>query len=413
MHGTSWRDDYAAHMVPVFGEPLAQLVRGEGAWVWDDEGRRLLDFVGGIAVNALGYAHPVFVETVHRQAATLTQVSNYFASPPQLALAARLLRLTGADARDGRVFFTNSGTEAIEAAIKLARRTDRPRILALVDSFHGRTMGALSVTGKAALREPFEPLLPGVEFIDSTAAALEAALGDDVAALIVEPIKGEAGVLPLPEGYLEAARELTARHGALLILDEIQTGAGRTGQWFAFQGFDVTPDLVTFAKGVNSGYVPLGGVVISEAIHNSFADRPFPGGLTYSGHPLGAAAGVATFDIFEREGILERVRDLGDRVVAPRLAELAEKHPSVGETRGVGLFWALELVTDRDTKAPLQGDAYNSVMAACKSAGLWPFAAGNRLQIAPPLVISEEDLVRGLDIIDAALDVADSYYQGA
>lgn len=216
-------------------------------------------------------------------------------------------------------------------------------------------------------------------------------------------------------------RELCTRYGILLICDEVMAGFGRTGEWFAYQAFDVTPDLVTFAKGVNSGYVPLGGVVISEAVHNTFLDRPFPGGLTYSGHPLGCAAGVATFDIFEDEKILERVRDLGERVVGPRLRELAEKHPSVGEVRGTGLFWALELVKDRETREPLvpfnaAGEAaapFNAVVAACKERGVWPFAAGNRLQVAPPLIVSEADLVRGLDAIDEALAVADSYYTGA
>jgi len=205
-----------------------------------------------------------------------------------------------------------------------------------------------------------------------------------------------------------------------MICDEVMAGFGRTGEWFAFQAFDVTPDLVTFAKGVNSGYVPLGGVIISEAIHDTFVDRPFPGGLTYSGHPLACAAGVATFDIFEEERILERVRDLGERVVRPRLEEFAATHKSVGEVRGKGLFWAIELVLDRETHEPLipfnaAGDAaapYNAVIAACKEAGLWPFAAGNRLQIAPPLIVGEEDLVRGLDIIDRALAVADGYYTG-
>ena len=226
---------------------------------------------------------------------------------------------------------------------------------------------------------------------------------------------GTNGILVPPPGYLEGVRELCDKHGIMLICDEVMAGFGRTGSLFAFQQFGITPDLVTFAKGVNSGYVPLGGVIISEAIHGSFESSPFPGGLTYSGHPLACAAGVATFEVFEREQICERVRDLGERVVGPKLREIAAKHPSVGEVRGLGLFWALELVTDRETGEPLvpfnaSGDAaapMNRVVAACKDAGLWPFAAGNRLQIAPPLIISEADLVRGLEIIDEVLDVAD------
>jgi taurine--2-oxoglutarate transaminase len=242
-----------------------------------------------------------------------------------------------------------------------------------------------------------------------------------IAAIVLETVTGTNGVLVPPPGYLPGVRALCDKYGIVMICDEVMVGFGRTGEWFAYQAFDVQPDLVTFAKGVNSGYVPLGGVVISEAIHNAFADRPFPGGLTYSGHPLACAAGVASIDIFEEEGIIERVRDLGDRVVGPKLAELAAKHPSVGEVRGKGLFWALELVRDPHTREPLipfnaAGEAaapMNAVVAACKAAGVWPFAAGNRLQLAPPLVISEEDLLRGIEALDAALTVADGYVVGA
>ncbi|NLB46870.1 MAG: aminotransferase class III-fold pyridoxal phosphate-dependent enzyme, partial [Microbacteriaceae bacterium] len=241
-----------------------------------------------------------------------------------------------------------------------------------------------------------------------------------IAAIVLETITGTNGVFVPPPGYLEGVRALCDQYDILMICDEVMVGFGRTGEWFAYQGFGVNPDLVTFAKGVNSGYVPLGGVVISEKVHDAFRTRAFPGGLTYSGHPLACAAGVASVDVFEEEGIIERVRDLGERVVAPRLAELATKHPSVGEVRGKGLFWAIELVLDRETREPLipfnaAGEAaapFNAVVAACKDGGLWPFAAGNRLQIAPPLIISEEDLVKGLDIIDEALSVADSYYTG-
>ncbi|MET0854138.1 MAG: aminotransferase class III-fold pyridoxal phosphate-dependent enzyme, partial [Microterricola sp.] len=225
-----WQNRSATRMMRTFGPPLALLVRGDGCRVWDAEGNEYLDFLAGIAVNALGHGHPVFVEAISRQAATIAHVSNYFATPAQLELAERLIRLSGAG-DDGRVFFGNSGAEANEAAFKLARLNGgaaRPRILALTDAFHGRTLGSLALTGKAAMRAPFEPMPGGVEHIDSTIEALEAAIDDTVAALFIEPIKGEAGVLPLPDGYLQAAREITARHGVLLIVDEIQTGAGRT-----------------------------------------------------------------------------------------------------------------------------------------------------------------------------------------
>jgi len=247
----TWKDDYANRIMNTFGVPKVELVRGEGCAVFDSDGKRYLDFLAGIAVNALGHNHPAIVGALTSQA-NLLHVSNFFASEPQLALAERLLRITGAG-EEGRVFFANSGTEAIEAAIKLARRTGRPRILSLQDSFHGRSLGALSITGKAALREPFEPLLPNVEHIDSTIEALAAAIGPDVAALVVEPIKGEAGVRELPAGYLEAARDLTTEHGVLLIVDEIQTGAGRTGSWFAFQDSGIVPDAITLAKGMGGG----------------------------------------------------------------------------------------------------------------------------------------------------------------
>lgn len=233
----TWQDAVDQDLVRNAGARFALLERGEGSYLWDADGARYLDFLAGIAVTSIGHSHPVFVDAVARQAATLSHVSNYFATPPQLELAATLKRLAGTG-ETGRVYFGNSGAEANEAAFKLARLhggAERPRILALRDAFHGRTMGTLALTGKPWMQEPFGPMVPGVEFLESTVEALEAALDDRVAALFLEPIKGEAGVLELPEGYLTAARELTERHGALLIIDEIQTGAGRTGEWFAFQ----------------------------------------------------------------------------------------------------------------------------------------------------------------------------------
>ena len=227
---------------------------------------------------------------------------------------------------------------------------------------------------------------------------------------------GTNGVLIPPPGYLPGVRELCDRYGIVYIADEVMVGFGRLGTWWGFENFDVTPDLITFAKGINSGYVPLGGVVISDRIGAHFDTVSFPGGLTYSGHPLACAPGIATFEVFRRDGILERVRDLGERVVAPRLARFAETHPSVGEVRGLGLFWAIELVRDRETREPLVpfnasgADAapMAAFAAACKKSGLWPFTHFNRVHVAPPLVISEDDLVRGLDVIDRALEVTDA-----
>ena len=273
---THWQDDAARDLVHNVSDRYALFVRGEGSSLWDADGKRYLDFLAGIAVTSLGHAHPVFVDAVATQAATLAHVSNFFATPPQLALAAQLKRLAGTGPA-GRVYFGNSGAEANEAAFKLARLhgaandggAGRPRILALKDAFHGRTMGTLALTGKPYMQAPFVPMVPGVEFIDSTVEALDQAIDDRVAALFVEPIKGEAGVIPLPNGFLAAARELTSRHGALLIVDEIQTGAGRTGAWFAFQHEGVTPDAITVAKGIGGGF-PIGALITFGAASELF-----------------------------------------------------------------------------------------------------------------------------------------------
>lgn len=381
----TWRDDYAARMMRSAAVPARELVRGEGCWVWDSEGVRYLDFLAGIAVNSLGHAHPVLVEAVSRQVATLVHVSNYFANPPQLELAERLLRLSGAG-ETGRVYFGNSGAEAIEAAIKLARRTGRPRILSLANSFHGRTMGALSLTGKPALQEAFAPLLPGVEHIDSTIEALEAALGPDVAALVVEPIKGEAGVVDLPAGYLSAARELTSRHGALLIVDEIQTGAGRTGTWFAFQQHGIVPDAIAVAKGIAGG-VPIGALITFGTASELF--NPGQHGSTFGGNPLATAAGNAVLGEIERAGLLENARVRGDQL---RAAIRGIGSGLVGETRGSGLLIGVGLTAP---KAP-------AVVAAALTAGLIVNAPNDvSIRIAPPLIVGEAEIaefVRGFTI---------------
>ncbi|GAA1843615.1 acetylornithine transaminase [Microbacterium koreense] len=330
----TWQDDAGRDLVRSFGPRMAMFVRGEGAYLWDADGRRYLDFLAGIAVTSLGHAHPVFVEAVASQAATLAHVSNYFATPPQLALAARLKRLAGTG-ESGRVYFANSGAEANEAAFKLARLhggVDRPRILALTQSFHGRTMGTLALTGKPALQQPFLPMIPGVEFIDSTANALEAAMDDRVAALIVEPIKGEAGVVDLPEGYLAAAREITQRHGALLIIDEIQTGAGRTGEWFAFQHAGITPDAITVAKGIGGGF-PIGALVTFATASELF----YPGthGSTFGGNPLGTAVADAVLAEIERADLLANATERGAQI---REAIARIDSPLVSGCRGAGLL---------------------------------------------------------------------------
>ncbi|HEU4466948.1 MAG TPA: acetylornithine transaminase [Agromyces sp.] len=384
-------------MMRTLGMPLRKLVRGEGAWVEDDEGKRYLDFLAGIAVNSLGHAHPVFVEAVSRQAATLAHVSNYFMTEPTLELADRLTRLSGAgDA--GRVWFGNSGAEANEAAFKLARLNNsggaRTRVLALVDAFHGRTMGSLALTGKPAMRDAFEPLPGGVDHIPSTIEALEAELDDAVAALILEPIKGEAGVLDLPDGYLEAARELTRRHGVLLIIDEVQTGAGRTGEWFAFQHDRILPDAITVAKGIGGGF-PIGGLVTFGHASDLFSKGQH--GSTFGGNPLATTVSNAVLGEIERAGLVENA--------ARRGAELRERvlglgSPLVAGVRGKGLLVGVALTEP----------ASAAVSAAALDEGLIVNAANDAtIRIAPPLTIGDAELdefearfSRALDTVAAA-----------
>ncbi|MFS0714472.1 acetylornithine transaminase [Microbacterium sp. 2P01SA-2] len=391
----TWADDVDRDLVRSAGARLALLERGEGAYVWDVDGKRYLDFLAGIAVNSLGHAHPVFVEAVSRQAATLSHVSNYFATPPQLDLAAKLKRLAGTgDA--GRVYFGNSGAEANEAAFKLARLhggTERPRILALKDAFHGRTMGTLALTGKPQMQQPFEPMVPGVESIDSTIEALEAAIDDRVAALFVEPIKGEAGVIPLPEGYLAAAREITKRHGALLIIDEIQTGAGRTGAWFAFQHAGIEPDAITVAKGIGGGF-PIGALITFASASDLF----YPGthGSTFGGNPLGTAVASAVLGEIENGGLVEAAATHG-----ARLRQVLESLDSslVEGVRGQGLLLGVAL------RHPVAG----AVVAAAQEHGLIVNAANDRtVRIAPPLTIGDVEIDEFAELFTAALRTVES-----
>ncbi|HPM51671.1 MAG TPA: acetylornithine transaminase [Rhodoglobus sp.] len=378
----TWQDEYSAKIMKSAALPSRELVRGEACYVWDDTGAKYLDFLAGIAVNALGHAHPVLVEAVSRQIATVAHVSNYFANPPQLELAARLTRLTGGD----RVYFCNSGAEAIEAAIKLARRTGRPRIIALNNSFHGRTMGSLSLTGKPALREPFEPLVPNVEHIDSTIEALERAIGPDVAAVVIEPIKGEAGVIDLPEGYLAAARDITARHGALLILDEIQTGAGRTGTWWAFQQAGIVPDAIAVAKGIGGG-VPIGALVTFGAASDLFTAGQH--GSTFGGNPLATAASNAVLGEIERAGLVDNAATRGEQLRAAIVGL-----PLVEEVRGRGLLIGVGLTDD---VAP-------AVVAKALELGLIINAPNDAsIRIAPPLIIGDAEIAEFIDKFTAAL----------
>ncbi|MEQ6896664.1 acetylornithine transaminase [Microbacterium sp. KR10-403] len=384
---TTWQDEASRDLLNLGGR-LALLVRGEGSHVWDADGTRYLDFLGGIAVNALGHAHPVFVDAIAAQAATLAHVSNYFATPQQLALAARLKRLAGAG-EGGHVFFANSGSEANETAIKLARlhahKTGTRTIVSLNGAFHGRTMGSLSLTPKPAYQDPFRPLLPDVAHIDPTIEALEAGIDDTVAALIVEPIQGEAGVVPLPEGFLKRARELTRAHGALLIVDEVQTGVGRTGEWFAFQREGIVPDAMSLAKGIAAGF-PLGALV-------TFGDNDlfYPGthNSTFGGNPLATAVGSAVLAEIEDAGLLQNVTERGAQLRAA-VASL----PLVTGTRGAGLLIGITL------SAPVAAE----VRDAAQRRGLIVNApTADVIRIAPAYTIGDAEVDEFTTLFSAAL----------
>lgn len=388
-----WKDDAGRDLVRSFGERMALFTRGEGAHVWDAEGKKYLDFLAGIAVNSLGHAHPTFVEAVSRQAATLAHVSNYFATEPQLELAARLKRLAGTG-ESGRVYYGNSGAEANEAAFKLARLHSaanggtRTRILALENSFHGRTMGSLALTGKPAMREPFLPMVSGVEFLDSRIESLEEAMDDSVAALIVEPIKGEAGVLELPEGYLQAARELTAAHGALLIIDEVQTGAGRTGEWFAFQRAGITPDAITVAKGIGGGF-PIGALITFGAASDLF----YPGthGSTFGGNALATAVASAVLREIEDGGLVDNAVLRGEQL---RAAVTGLQSPLVEGTRGAGLLLGIALTQP----------VAKEIVTVAQEHGLIINAANDTtIRLAPPLNIGDVEIDEFTHIFGAVL----------
>ncbi|GAA1244483.1 acetylornithine transaminase [Oryzihumus leptocrescens] len=393
MSGTTvkdWLERYDHALLGVFGQPRTVLARGEGAVVEDVEGTRYLDLLGGIAVNSLGHGHPALVRAVAEQAASLVHVSNFFTTPGQVQLAERLLALAGAP--DGSaVFFANSGTEALEAAVKLSRRTGRTRIIAAEGAFHGRTTGALALTHKPAYREPFEPLIPEVVHVPwNDQDALRAAVTADVAAVVLEPIQGEAGVRPADPAYLQLARELTTAHGALLVLDEVQTGVARTGSWFAFQQAGVTPDAMTLAKGLGGG-VPIGALVTfgPEVTGLLTAGQH---GTTFGGNPLAVAAGLAVLDTIEAEGLVEHARVAGDHVAA---AVLALGHPLVAEVRGAGLLRAVQLTAD---VAPQVAD--RALAAGFIVNAVTPSA----LRLAPPLVVTTEQLDTFVAALPALLD---------
>ena len=363
---------YAGALMNTFGPPKLVLARGEGAHVWDEDGKEYVDLLGGIAVNALGHAHPALVDAVSGQLGTLGHISNFFTSAPQVELAERLLTLLGTD---GKVFFANSGAEANEAAFKLTRRTGRTHVVAAEGAFHGRTMGSLALTAKDAYRTPFEPLPGDVTWVPyGDEAALAEAVTDRTAAVLLEPIQGEAGVVLPPDGYLAAARRIATANGALLWIDEVQTGIGRTGRWFAHATSGVTPDIVTVAKGLGGG-IPIGACIgLGDA-----ADLLQPGnhGTTFGGNPVACAAALAVIDTIEDDGLLEHVTTLGHKLRDGLAAD-----PRVSEVRGEGLLIGIELTAE----------ASAAVVTAAQDAG---FIVNNptptAIRLAPPLVLTQGD----------------------
>lgn len=394
-HAQDVLERYRAALIPVFGVPQTVLSHGDGCYVVDVDGKRYLDLLGGIAVNTLGHGHPALLEAIAKQSSQLMHISNFFTSEPQVELAEKLLEICRAPAGSG-VFLCNSGTEAVEAAIKLTRRTGRTRIIAAKNAFHGRTTGALALTWKEAYRAPFQPLMPGVSHVaynDPDALRAEvAAAGDDLAAVILEPLQGEAGVIAADPAYLRLARDLTAQAGALLVLDEIQTGMGRTGLWLAHHATDVVPDAVTLAKGLAGG-VPVGALVtygpdvtglLSAGQHGS----------TFGGNPLASAAGVATIRTIESDGLLAHAGEIGDHLRS-RVDGL--EHPRVAGTRGRGLLIAVQLTEPVAV----------SLTSLLREAGFLVNAvAPDTLRLAPPLILTRVEADSFLAVLPDLLDAA-------
>jgi taurine--2-oxoglutarate transaminase len=414
------------------------IVASQGSYVWDGDGNRLLDFSSQLVNTNIGHQHPKVVAAIAAQAAKLCTVAPQYVNEARSEAARLIAERTPGDL--DRVFFTNAGAEAVEHAVRMARlHTGRRKVLSRYRSYHGGTDTAINLTGDprrwandhgdSGVVHFFGPFLYRSSFhSDNEQQECERALEhlertvafegpSTIAAIILESVPGTAGIMVPPPGYLAGVREICDRHGIVFIADEVMAGFGRTGKWFAINNFDVVPDLITFAKGVTSGYVPLGGVAINDAIYRTFADRAYPGGLTYSGHPLATGCAVATINVMEDEGMVTNAARIGDQVLGPGLRDLAARHPSVGEVRGLGVFWAVELVADPVTKEPLApyggtSPAMNAVIAACKSGGLLPFANYNRIHVCPPCNVTDAEAAEGLAILDAALDVADQHATG-
>ena len=410
---------------------------GEGSYVWDYDGNRFLDFSSQLVNVNIGHQHPKVVKAIQDQAAVLATIAPQHANDKRGEAAQRIVGVAGANM--SKVFFTNGGADAVENAIRMARlHTNKHKVLSAYRSYHGNTGAAIVATGDPR-RWPneyaaqhvhfFGPYLYRTEFW-ATSQEEECARAlqhlehviqfegpNTVGAIVLESVVGTAGVIVPPAGYLEGLRALCDKYGIVWIADEVMAGFGRTGEWFAFQNWTAQPDLIVFAKGSNSGYVPVGGVVISAEIAATFDERVFPGGLTYSGHPLAAASIVGSIDAMKEEGIVENAKSIGENVLGPGLRALAERHPIIGDVRGLGVFWALDLVTNRATREPLApyggtSAAMGELVAESKKRGLMPFTNFNRMHVVPPCTVTEAEAKEGLAILDEVYTVLDKHYVG-
>ena len=415
-----------------------EITGGEGSYFWDSNGKKYLDFSSQLVNLNIGHQHPKLVAAIQEQAGKLCTVAPPFVNASRSEAARLITELAPGDLN--MVFFTNGGAEAAEYATRMAKlHTGRHKVLTTYRSYHGSTSGAIALTGDPR-RWPNETGASGaVKFwgpypyrsaFHSTSDAQECQRAlehlenvlmvegpQTIAMIALESVVGTNGILVPPDGYLQGVRDLCNKHGIVMMCDEVMAGFGRCGEWFAVNNWNVTPDLICFAKGVNSGYLPLGGVVISQKIADTFKDRVFPGGLTYSGHPLACAAAVASINIFKEEKIVEHARMLGKDIIGPALEKIKAKHPSVGDVRGLGVFWAIELVKNRETREPLvpfnaagaDAKPMTDLVVACKERNLWPFTHFNRMHVVPPCNTPVEDIEAGLAIIDEVLDIADKH----
>ena len=414
----------------------------EGSYFWDYDGNRFLDFSSQLVFTNVGHQHPKVVKAIQDQAAKLSTIAPQHANAARNGAAQRITDLAAPNLN--KVFFTNGGADAVENAIRMARiHTHKHKVLSFYRSYHGNTGAAIAATGDPRrwpneystqhvhffgpylYRTPFWSTSPEQESqraLEHLEQVIQFEGPDTIGCILIESVVGTSGILVPPPGYLKGVRALCDKYGIVFIADEVMSGFGRTGKWFAFQHFDVVPDLVTFAKGSNSGYVPVGGVIIADHIAATFDERVFPGGLTYSGHPLACASIIGTLDAMKEEGIVENAAMIGEKVLGPGLAELQERHPVIGEVRGLGVFWGLDLVTDRATRAPLApygGKSYGpaspamgELVAECKKRGLMPFINYNRMHVAPPCTVTEIEAKEGLAILDEVYTVIDRHYVG-